>query len=450
MISWQPFVVIGEVTLRSLLTTGLVVMATVLGTLAVVPTASAAPAGTAVPGHAAVPAHATIPGHAATPAVAAATPPAQNFTQLGDTSCFHIGDCLAVGQHYSGKSAPVGYQWNGTRWAANSISLPSGASQGFLTSLACWSTGCVAVGSFDHGTTGYGLAEYYTNSHWTTLGYRQPATISNASDIVLESVACMSSTDCVAAGFYVPSSNKNTERAIAEVWNGSGWTVSDAPTAAGAQFSNLDTISCPAVGYCVLGGQYVTSAAPAGFYVWAEKFTNNKTWQALSVAQPTTVNAHDQFFNGVSCSSTTSCVGVGESVNTADHISAFTEVLAGGGFHGSKITWPANSQSSLNAVSCPTATTYCIAVGGLGAFQTLTGGKSAFAIYNGTNNTWALHYAPAPKSGNGNDLYGVHCLSSAYCVLAGTVGKANTDTGTWMAGVFKSPTWTWQPTSLLG
>jgi hypothetical protein len=78
----------------------------------------------------------------------------------------------------------------------------------------------------------------------------------------------------------------------------------------------------------------------------------------------------------------------------------------------------------------------------------MRGGKAAFAIYNGS--TCAVHYAPAPKSGNGNNLFGVHCLSSAYCVVVGAAGKANTHTGTWMAGVYKSPTWTWQPTSLLG
>ena len=106
-------------------------------------------------------------------------------------------------------------------------------------------------------------------------------------------------------------------------------------------------------------------------------FTDEKTWQALSVAQPTTVKAHNQFFNGVSCSSTTSCVGVGESANTADHAGAFAEVLSDGAFRVSKISWPANSQNSLNAVSCPTAT-YCLAVGGLGGFQTLACGKAAF------------------------------------------------------------------------
>jgi hypothetical protein len=404
-------------------------MATVLGTLAVVPTASAAPAGTAVPGHA------TIPGHAATPAVAAASAPL--FTQLSNPSCFHAGDCVAVGEHFSGgKATPIAYHFSAG--STSGIRLPSGGTQGFLTSVSCTATGCVAVGAYQHGTATSGFAQFFNGSSWSATAH-QPAGVSGASQVILESVSCLSSKDCVAAGYYVPSSNNNDERAIAEVWNGTTWRESTAPA---QPYSNLDTISCLAptatTTSCVLGGLYLTSA---GDFVWAEHFDGSH-WSAPVSLQPTTANAHVQFFNGISCTSTTNCVGVGTSVNRSNHSSAFSEVLSGGRWSAKTITFQSGQQDSLNDVSCASAN-YCIAVGGSGAFTTLTGGRAAFAVWNGS--TWQLHVAPAPRSGHGNDLFGVDCVTSAYCVLTGLEGTVNTNSGEGLTGVFTAPnTWTWK------
>ncbi|MCW2932012.1 MAG: hypothetical protein JWM19_2974 [Actinomycetia bacterium] len=409
--------------MRSLLTTGLVVMATVLGALAVVPTASAAPASTAIPAHTAIPATSKIA--------------AQVFTQLNDTSCLMPGECVAVGQHYNGKAPiPVSDTWNGSKWTGVSVPAPSGASSGFFTSVSCWTTGCLAVGSYTHGSTGYGLSESFNGTKWTA-GH-QPATVSGASQVVLESVACPATSYCIADGYYVPSSNKNVEQAIAEVWSGGVWRAYRASPP--EPYSNLDTISCPTAKYCVLGGLYLTSA---GSFVLAEAY-DGVHWRALNVAQPTAPNAHVQFINGVSCSSTTSCAAVGVSVNKSAHATAFAEVLSGGAWRYRIITWQTGQQSSLNAVSC-TTTKFCIAVGGNGPFATLTNGKAAFAIWNGS--TWQQHIAPAPPAGQGNVLFGVKCVSTTYCVLTGSQGKANTNTGVGLGGVLNGTTWTWHTTS---
>ncbi|HEX3961449.1 MAG TPA: hypothetical protein VHZ03_33300 [Trebonia sp.] len=221
------------------------------------------------------------------------------------------------------------------------------------------------------------------------------------------------------------------------MWNGKTWRESTAPA---EPLSNLDTISCLAptatTTYCTLGGLYLTSA---GDFVWAEHF-DGLHWSAPVGLQPTTANAHVQFFNGMSCTST-SCVGVGDSVNKSNHSSAFAEVLSNGKWSAKTITFQSGQQDSLNDVSCASAS-YCIAVGGNGAFTTLTGGRAAFEIWNGS--TWQLHVAPAPHTGHGNDLLGVDCATSAYCVLTGTEGTVNTNTGEGLAGVLSNNTWTWK------
>jgi hypothetical protein len=429
--------------LRSLRTTRLVAVAAALGILAAGSAAVAASAHTTVsahmtiPAYPAIPRHAPLPGHAVVPAVATAT--TSTYTQLSDSSCLKAGNCVAVGEHVTaGKPAPVSDAWNGTKWTAVPVHLPTGGTVGSLFSVSCVSGRCVAVGSYTHGSAHSGLAEFYNGTTWAAG--TQPAGVSGASQVVLDSVSCVASNNCVAAGFYTLASNTNVDLAIAEVWNGSTWRVSAAPK---QPYSILDTVSCPAAGHCVLGGVYVTSS---GSYVWAEKF-DGAHWGAVSVPQPTTPAAHFQFFNGVSCPSLTSCVADGVTVNQSSNASAFTEVLSGGTWKIAGIPgWPAKQQNSLNAVSCASAS-YCIAVGGYGPFATLTDGKSAFAIWDGA--AWHLHIAPPPPSGDGNVLFGVQCMTSAstYCILTGSQGKANTNTGVGLAGLVNNGTWTWHTTA---
>ena len=113
------------------------------------------------------------------------------------------------------------------------------------------------------------------------------------------------------------------------------------------------------------------------------------------------------------------------------------------GYTSSAKTTPTNPGSGVLSAGSTSVTFGSVAVGGNGAFTTLAGGKAAFAIWNGA--TWQLHVAPAPHTGHGNDLSGVDCLTSAYCVLTGLEGTANTNTGEGLAGVFTGPsTWTWK------
>jgi hypothetical protein len=358
--------------------------------------------------------------------------PAASFTLLSDASCFRGEECLAVGEHHGGTATPVASLWNGGKWDATPVHLPSGATAGFLTSVSCKADNCVAVGGYTHGSTGYGLAELWNGRGWTVPG--QPAGVPGAAQVTLESVSCHTAQDCVAAGYYSPKSNTKDDLAIAEVWNGDSWRVFKAPS---KSYSNLDTVSCPDAGYCVLGGIYATSSAS---YVWAETF-NGATWEALSVPQPTAPATHGQVINGVSCSSVSACAVVGESINESHQVSAFTETLSGGTWRIRRINWPARHQDLLTAVWCPAAN-YCIAAGGVGPFSTWTDGRAAFAIWNGS--AWQLHVAPRPPSGEGNALLGVQCLSSAYCALTGTQGKSNTSTGAGLAGVVNAGTWTWR------
>src|SRR5215469_10175477 len=67
--------------------------------------------------------------------------------QLNDVACRSARDCLAVGADYH-TDTPLAETWNGTRWRAVSVPLPSGASGALLDGVACpATTHCVVVGA---------------------------------------------------------------------------------------------------------------------------------------------------------------------------------------------------------------------------------------------------------------------------------------------------------------
>ena len=79
-------------------------------------------------------------------------------TNLGKVSCRSAANCVAVGYTdepmYSVQARtdetyhPVALRWNGRKWAASAVPIPSGG-HGALEGVSCWSASrCVAVGSY--------------------------------------------------------------------------------------------------------------------------------------------------------------------------------------------------------------------------------------------------------------------------------------------------------------
>jgi hypothetical protein len=444
----RPTSSFGETHLKRLAVTGLVALATVLGTWGAV---SAASAGTSSPASvsAAAPASAPASVSAVTPGTLPGTHhitypdgvrPAvtSSFNVLEDVSCLNPKDCLAVGVNNTankGYGSPIAYLWNGS-WHATAVNLPSGATGGYLQSVSCKPGLCLAVGNYWRGSTSYLLAEYWKGNGW--VNSPQPAAISGAKYAYLAVASCYSSAFCVAAGEYVPSSNTSQAVAIAEVWNGSSWRLSVAPAAGPYHYAGLFSVSCPAANLCLLGGEYATSDK-GYFETLVEKF-DSKHWTQVTDAAVTPTQGHATYLNSISCATTTSCVAVGEWTNlTGTPVwHAFAESLTGTAWTLGTVPLPGGPASQLDAVSCPT-TTYCIAVGGQGPYTHTTYGEALYALWNGT--TWSVTYLK-PPAGQGSVLYGTQCLSITSCVAAGTEGTYNTNTGHGLTGFWGGTVWT--------
>jgi hypothetical protein len=441
--------------------TGLVAVAAVLGSWTAVSVASAASTpGTTATSATSVAAlgtnHGTtggtpsdLPGSvsAARPAVypAGVTPAttASPFDIITDVSCLHAGDCIAVGEDATSSGVndtTLAYLWNGKTWKQASVPLPTGTKYGYLTSVACTQPGgCIAVGTYQRGSGYYPLEDEWTGAKWVQ---HLPSTPSGAAGTYPAFVSCSVASFCVATGAYTPSGHSSELKSYAWVWNGNSWRASTPATPSTPYaYNELDTVSCPASNFCLLGGIYATSDN-GDFQSVVDSF-DGAHWKVLTDASPTPEQGSVDYLNSVSCTSSTACVAVGELGSNAASTTTYhgyAEVLSGS-------TWTLTStgfiasgtQSFLNGVSC-SSPTFCAAIGGQGPYSPYTQGKAVYALWNGS--TWSVHYM-YPASGDGSIMLGVQCLAANYCAAGGTEGTYGKDSAHGDVAFYSGvPTWT--------
>jgi len=439
---------------RALTLSGLAAAAVILGVCTAAPAAKAVSADspvtvatnyTAAPQAVARPHGPGAIPHTARPQIrprgtaAPAATTAQNF--LDDVSCFHVGDCIAVGGNDSGdggNGTPVTALWNGKGWKTIYPGLPKGAGGGELYGVTCVSGGCVAVGYYyPNTTTGNpaSLVEVWTGNKWTVP--RQPPMPGGASSALLAVDSCQTATNCLGVGYFIDG--KDTIGLI-ESWTGSTYIYHDlrAPAPA-SEYDALGSISCPAAGTCMAVGAY---AAGPHFYSLADELSGGK-WRQVAAPSATTATGDQDVLQSVSCASASLCEAVGTSgVPSGKNIlsTGYAEGWNGSAWSLQKVSWPAGSHSSLFSVACPTAG-YCLAVGGIGSYTTYNGGHIAAEKWTGSS-TWSGIVMPTASGGTGSVFYGNTCLagSTVNCIAAGEVGPAS-NAGHGLSGFWNGAAW---------
>jgi hypothetical protein len=120
---------------------------------------------------------------------------------ISAVSCPSASACTAVGYYDNGAGTPVALAegWNGTAWAIQSAPDPDGAQGSYLDGVSCSSaSACTAVGYYVNsaGAT-VTLAEGWNGTAWAIQSTSNP---SGAEITVLDGVSCPSATACTAAG----------------------------------------------------------------------------------------------------------------------------------------------------------------------------------------------------------------------------------------------------------
>jgi hypothetical protein len=325
-------------------------------------------------------------------------------SQLYGISCAAIGDCAAVGSYYvdtSGFVATLAETWNGSSWKVQPTPNPDGSTLSELTGASCTaSDSCTAVGFYGTPSGLATLAEVWNGSSWKI---QQTPDVSGATESDLSAVSCSSRDSCTAVGYYVDSARDTVT--LAEVWNGTSWTVEPTPDPDGATTSGLSSVSCTAADSCEAVGYSLNSS---GVGVTLAEVWDGTTWTMQTTPNPEGA-VRGSFLQGVSCSTANSCTADGYDTNSSDVESTLAE-------HWDGSTWAIETtpdpggagESDLSSVSC-TPAGVCTAVG----FNTDSSGNTVTLAESKVGSSWKVQPTPNPTGAPVSELLGVSCTVGA-------------------------------------
>jgi hypothetical protein len=340
--------------------------------------------------------------------------------------------CVAVGHSVNRSSATVTLAevWNGTSWTGKLPSNQSGSTTNKLSAVACGSTtSCNAVGYYVDGSgNNRALAEHWNGSAWTIQSAGVPA---GSTSSVLDGIACTGANSCAAVGKYRDFFGNSVTLAV--IWNGSGWTAQSTPNPSGATSSELHAISCSAANACTAVGQYGAGGVDHSL---AEGW-NGTAWALETSVDP--AGAASTLLDAVSCPTATQCTAAGYATSSTGTRLTLAESATSGSWAIETTPNPSGATTSeLRGLSCGSTST-CVAVGysavGSGAPQPLS------EVLSGGG--WALKPVPNVAGATGGALHGVACTSSTACETAGFANKGRSIT---LAEKWNGTAWSVQST----
>jgi hypothetical protein len=117
------------------------------------------------------------------------------------------------------------------------------------------------------------------------------------------SVSCSATAVCASVGYFQGAS---ASLGLAEGWNGTAWAVHPTPNPAAGDSDYLAGVSCTSASACVAVGDSQNSA---GLTTALSEAWNGKAWATVKAAAPT--GASSAVLSWVSCSSPSACTAVG-------------------------------------------------------------------------------------------------------------------------------------------
>jgi len=129
-----------------------------------------------------------------------------------------------------------------------------GADDNYLNSVSCVSASeCVAVGYRNTGSATETLTMVWNGSVWSIVPSPNPGTRYDR----LYSVSCVSASDCVAVG--QTDIGDYLYETLVMVWDGIEWSIVPSPNP-GTRYDELDSVSCVSASECVAVGQTRTGS----------------------------------------------------------------------------------------------------------------------------------------------------------------------------------------------
>jgi hypothetical protein len=212
------------------------------------------------------------------------------------------------------------------------------------------------------------------------------------------------------------------------------WSIVPTPNPSGATDSNLDGVSCTSASACIAVGQSFNGTTDE---MLAEHW-NGTTWAITPTPSPS--GTLGSGLRGVSCTSASACTAVGFYSNATTSL-PLAERWNGTTWAIQKMRNPSGGLINyVYGVSC-TSVSACTAVGSTNVGSTDNVGTYTLAEHwNGK--VWAIQKAAKLSVGEGY-LDGVSCTSASACTAVGTYTKDGEET---LAEQWNGKVWAIQPT----
>jgi len=340
-------------------------------------------------------------------------PPGATSTTLTAVSCSSSDSCTAVGDYYDPANDlfTLAEHWNGHLWSIQPTPDAPNVHTNLLNAVSCAGPkSCTAVGYTVTARSAIrALAEQWDGITWTLVPTPLPA---GAHSVELNGVSCRAPDACEAVGDYLRNEITGQYQPLAEVWNGSTWTVQPTPNPRAENGSSLSSVSCPAVDTCTAGGNYDYADVAQSIFAFGWNGTN---W--VDQNQPNPGGNDDNTDNGVSCPLAIACTTVGSWVNAGDQIKTLAEHFDGTRWVRQVTPDPSGADiAELYGVSCA-GSSDCTAVGDSATNYDANPTSSLAERWNGTR--WAVQATPDPPGAHTSTLDGVDCPTPTTCVAVG-------------------------------
>ncbi len=349
-------------------------------------------------------------------------------------SCGSANACMGVGYYIdkAGLQETLAEAWNGSKWSVQKLpKIPADEASAFFGVSCASAIACTAVGAYrDSSGVEVSLAEVWNGTSWSIGATPNP---SGAAASALAGVSCASASKCIAVGSSKDSSGNVTT--LVEKRTGTSWSIVASPNPSGAQGSVLSDVSCTSLSACTAVGDYVDSSGV--------QYTLAEAWNGTSMSIQTTPNPSGSLgpiLNGVACSSASACTAVGDYIGSGGE---FTLAEAWNGISWSIETTPNPSgavASALVGVAC-NSTGACTAVGVYAGSSDIQ--NTLAEAWNGSS--WSVETTPDPAGAQGSDLAGVACNSSGGCTAVGSFTNSAA-IGVTLAEVWNGNSWSVETT----
>jgi hypothetical protein len=203
------------------------------------------------------------------------------------------------------------------------------------------------------------------------------------------------------------------------------WTLQSTPAVSG----DLTGVTCTSATACVAVGDQMnrTNSQVPLTEAW-----NGTSWRVKPSPSPS--GALESYLSAVACTSATACVAVGTTEDSEGGYQGLAEAWNGKVW--SIVPTPIVAGSFLNSVACVTATD-CTAVGGH---------NSSLLAFGWNGKTWKIDPAVVPPGSITSHLDGLACTSATRCVAVGSYQNGSYTSLT-LAEVWNGRSWQVQQTA---